>query len=275
MAKLSGYLGSSLLRWGRQIVLDQAGSHGVVSTTISADATFDETSAMISLIDGGGSNRNVSALASCEVVGMVKVFKNTGSTNNLTLKDSAASTLATLAPGDWGVIVHNGTAWKALTSQALASVLATASTWSALQTFGAGAALKDSVSYFYDDGDATKRLAVQCSGITTGNTRTMTPPDSNFTAAATDVAQTWSAKPTFGATFAGKADSASLFVSTEQTGNGSAQNVAHGLSATPSRVLIAITNTGGVFTITEGTHTSTNVVVTVSNGVKYKVLAAL
>lgn len=68
-----------------------------------------------------------------------------------------------------------------------------------------------------------------------------------------------------------------LFVSTEQTGNGSAQNIAHGLGAVPSKVLIVPTDTApattGVYTATEGAHDSTNVVVTVTSGKKYKVLA--
>jgi len=140
MAKLSGYLGSSLLKWGRQIVLAQAGSNGIVSTTISADATFDETSALVSLVNGGAADRNVSALASCEVVGMFKVFKNTGSTNVLTLKSSAGSTVATVSPGDWAVILHNGTAWTSISASSLTTILATANTWSALQTFSAGLA---------------------------------------------------------------------------------------------------------------------------------------
>ncbi|MHA1348079.1 MAG: hypothetical protein ACTSO3_16880, partial [Candidatus Heimdallarchaeaceae archaeon] len=33
----------------------------------------------------------------------------------------------------------------------------------------------------HDDGDSTKKLAFQCSGITAGNTRTITPPDANTT----------------------------------------------------------------------------------------------
>lgn len=68
-----------------------------------------------------------------------------------------------------------------------------------------------------------------------------------------------------------------IFVSTEQTGNGSAQNVAHGLGVVPRYVLIVPTDTApattGAYTLTEGTHTSTNVVATVTNGKKYKVLA--
>lgn len=68
-----------------------------------------------------------------------------------------------------------------------------------------------------------------------------------------------------------------LFISTEQTGNGGSQSIAHGLGATPSKVFIIPTDlnpaTTGDFTVTEGTHTSTNVVVTVTNGKKYKVFA--
>lgn len=73
---------------------------------------------------------------------------------------------------------------------------------------------------------------------------------------------------------------AKAFVSTEQTGTGSAQNVAHGLGAAPSAVLVSITEipdavidaNAGV-DVAEGTHTTTNVVLTVTSGVKFKVLA--
>jgi hypothetical protein len=71
---------------------------------------------------------------------------------------------------------------------------------------------------------------------------------------------------------------ANAFVSTEQTGTGSSQNVAHGLTGTPAAVLISVTElpdaaaeTG--FDVAEGAHDGTNVVVTVTSGVKFKVLA--
>lgn len=64
------------------------------------------------------------------------------------------------------------------------------------------------------------------------------------------------------------------FKSTLQTGTGSAQNVAHGLGVTPSLVVVVPYDlTGGAYVVTEGTHTSTNVVVTVTNGEKFIVLA--
>lgn len=71
---------------------------------------------------------------------------------------------------------------------------------------------------------------------------------------------------------------AKVFISAEQTGTGSSQNVAHGLAAAPTGVLVTPTEhpgtpDTGAFDVAEGTHTSTNVVVTVTANVKFKVLA--
>jgi len=67
------------------------------------------------------------------------------------------------------------------------------------------------------------------------------------------------------------------FVSSEQTGTGSAQNVAHGLGVVPIRVFITYTDltpaTVGSVNVTYGSHTSTNVVVTVTTGKKFLVFA--
>lgn len=65
------------------------------------------------------------------------------------------------------------------------------------------------------------------------------------------------------------------FLSTEQTGTGSAQNIAHGLGSTPTLVVVipTVTAASGATTYAEGTHTSTNCVVTATTGAKYKVLA--
>lgn len=70
---------------------------------------------------------------------------------------------------------------------------------------------------------------------------------------------------------------AAVFVSTEQTGTGAPQNIAHGLGAVPSAVLVVPTDlapaTTGDYTVTEGAHDATNVVVTVTASKKFKVLA--
>lgn len=69
-----------------------------------------------------------------------------------------------------------------------------------------------------------------------------------------------------------------IFISSEQTGTGSSQNVAHGLGVVPNKVFVSVTElpdaaaeTG--FDVALGSHTSTNVVLTVTNTVKFMVLA--
>ena len=69
-----------------------------------------------------------------------------------------------------------------------------------------------------------------------------------------------------------------LFLSPVETATGSPQSIAHGLGAVPAGVLVSCYDNSGstdVFTVTEGTHTSTNVVVTVTASAKFKVLAWL
>lgn len=65
------------------------------------------------------------------------------------------------------------------------------------------------------------------------------------------------------------------FISTEQTANGVAQNIAHGLGRTPEFVTIIPTliPAGVNWQVTEGSHDGTNVVVTVADTAKYKVVA--
>jgi len=75
-----------------------------------------------------------------------------------------------------------------------------------------------------------------------------------------------------------------IFISTEQTGTGAAQNIAHtlvddtGTAVAPVAVLVAVTDDtavdgAGGYSIVEGVHTDANVIVTVTTGVKFKVLA--
>lgn len=65
-----------------------------------------------------------------------------------------------------------------------------------------------------------------------------------------------------------------LFLSTEQTGTGAPQNVAHGFGSIPT-IAFAIPSdlTGGVYVVTYGTHTTTNVVCTVTSGEKFRIVA--
>lgn len=68
-----------------------------------------------------------------------------------------------------------------------------------------------------------------------------------------------------------------MFISTEQTGTGSAQNIAHGLGVAPSKVLVSptelVADLAAGYDVAQGSHTTTNVVVTVTSGAKFQVLA--
>jgi hypothetical protein len=65
------------------------------------------------------------------------------------------------------------------------------------------------------------------------------------------------------------------FQSTVQTGSGSAQSIAHGLGVVPSLVLVSVYNNDALssWSVVEGAHTSTNVIVTATSGISYKVIA--
>lgn len=64
------------------------------------------------------------------------------------------------------------------------------------------------------------------------------------------------------------------FVSTSQTGNGAEQSIAHGLGAIPDYVIVLMDDINSkVYTL--GTHTTTAVKITVTNGATYKVVAGL
>lgn len=76
----------------------------------------------------------------------------------------------------------------------------------------------------------------------------------------------------------GASGNLNVFASTVRTATGSAENIAHGLSGTPTKVLVSIQDTNGValpHAILEGAHDGTNVVVTVTASLKYKLLAIL
>lgn len=67
--------------------------------------------------------------------------------------------------------------WEAVVGSEVTELLAATNSWAGVNTFAGGAALKDSVSFIYDEADATKKVAFQASGITTGTTRTLTIQD--------------------------------------------------------------------------------------------------
>lgn len=63
------------------------------------------------------------------------------------------------------------------------------------------------------------------------------------------------------------------FVSAEQTGIGTEQNITHGLGVTPRFVFGAFTGGTTVTSMVEGAHDATNVKITVTSGAKFRILA--
>ena len=84
---------------------------------------------------------------------------------------------------------------------------------------------------------------------------------------------TVSGTTTANASTATKLAAASYFTSEIQTGDGSPQNIPHGLGVVPSVVNVMILSTPGNPAIVRGTTTSTNVVVTTAATVTYYVTA--
>jgi len=67
---------------------------------------------------------------------------------------------------------------------------------------------------------------------------------------------------------------ASTFKSTEQTGTGAPQTVAHGLGSTPVLFYAIPSNlTGGAYVVSAESADATNVTLTVTNGEKFKIIA--
>lgn len=67
---------------------------------------------------------------------------------------------------------------------------------------------------------------------------------------------------------------ASFFMSEPVTGNGAAQNTAHGFGTIPTLTYaVPVDLTGGVYAVIHGTHTTTNCIFTVTTGEKYRVVA--
>lgn len=172
-----------------------------VALSYYAQDDYTEITSPILVVDAESSaTEDLLLPAEDENAGPLLILNNGG--ESIVVKDdSDSSTIATLASGDMGIFLCDGTTWYA--------------------TVGGGSV--DSADIADDAVTAAKALA---------------------------------------------------FVSAEQTGTGSPQNVAHGLGAAPSLVLVAPTEAdGNAWDIAEGTHTTTNVVITATSGLKFKVFA--
>ena len=84
---------------------------GVRTATISANETWTHQSSTYQILNGGGSDRNLTLPAEESSDGIRYVVRNSGTTNNLVIKNDAAATIATLAPGEWTEVVCESSSW--------------------------------------------------------------------------------------------------------------------------------------------------------------------
>lgn len=118
--------------------------------------------------------------------------------------------------------------------------------------------LKDTLFTLQDDGDATKQLQVQLSGLTTGTTRTLTVPDASGTLALLSAAQTWTAANVFqssSGSYSTGGATGTVNLATGATISGSAKTVnigTAGVSGSTTTISIGPTAGAGTVTINAG-----------------------
>lgn len=111
----------------------------------------------------------------------------------VTPSPTVATTVTNLSAGAISGVAISTTAPSA--GQVLVASSSTAAAWGAV---GASVGdVTDSLFRIVDNGDATKKLAFEISGVTTGTTRTWTVPNASGTVPLLELAQAWTAIQTF------------------------------------------------------------------------------
>lgn len=142
------------------------------SVTDNGDGSF-------TVVTGAGGGGDFSSNTSTSVDSEVVLFSGTG---GKTGKRATGTGIASLTSGVLGTITTSAGLSGALSDEtgSGAAVFATRPTVS----------LQDSITTFQDDGDNTKQMRYQLSGITGGQTRTITVPDADYTDVGTTLTQT-------------------------------------------------------------------------------------
>jgi hypothetical protein len=85
---------------------------------LAGDRTLLDADSSLQFFDGGASDRNVDGAAADASANHSYMIVNNGSTNNLILRNLAAATIATLLPGQIGMMLPTGTEWVAVNMSA-------------------------------------------------------------------------------------------------------------------------------------------------------------
>lgn len=99
------YNGKPFFKIPRPVLL----AGGVENRTIDGNIDLADKDSLFQMIDGQAADRDVTLPA--EQNGRVYCIQNAGTTNNLVVKDVAASTIVTIAAGNVAVLVCDDTAW--------------------------------------------------------------------------------------------------------------------------------------------------------------------
>jgi hypothetical protein len=244
------YGSSATFRVSAQLAL----KNGLNVETLTGTFTLTKQSATFQKLDPGGASRNVVLPAIDPAYGPFLIENTADAAENLVVKaPDGTTTIATLARGEaaWLMVDTDGTdAWVAVDQHG---------------TTGDAGLVGDTVS------ELTAAAGVTVDGVLL--------KDSTVT---TDTI--YEKTPASGVTVdgclindgrAGGLATGQMFGSSEQTGTGASQTVAHGLGSTPTLIWITVTEdpAGTGFDVAEGAHDVTNIVVTVTTGVKFRAYA--
>lgn len=122
MADILNCRGRSADKEGRRIAFSLGGSDAFGVETISADSGIGPLTASILAVSASGAVRALTFSADVEAHGAAQLVYNAGSTYNVVLKNSAGSTIITLAPGELVAVVYDASAWAVLWKVTASSV---------------------------------------------------------------------------------------------------------------------------------------------------------
>lgn len=185
------------------------GGDGIAVQTITGPVTITVQHEELLVINGGVATRilTLPTVAAGAKKGMLFCIRNSGTTNDLTINKPAATTIASLNPGEFCIVAHDGSAWvvAANSSNPTFDILGGVNVWTGSNDFGDtvfkvdviaesdagdgvtidGVLLKDahivdSVG-FYDAAAPTKIVRMDAGAVTAGQTRVLSMPDQNVT----------------------------------------------------------------------------------------------
>lgn len=146
MADILNCRGRSADKEGRRIAFSLGGSDAFGVETISADSGIGPLTASILAVSASGAARALTFSADVEAHGAAQLVYNAGSTYNVVLKNSAGSTIITLAPGELVAVVYDASAWAVLWKVTASAVLTALATYGLDRQVSATIAVADSAT---------------------------------------------------------------------------------------------------------------------------------